>query len=175
MGLIAWAVVDAFPEECKAILPKELRRVRKELKEYLDKIEDIQESYIDDFERYFWVEAVKILMPCDKKRLYYQLLEIQKLHNIRNKVGVMGKLDIIGAKNKPIERLHNFDKVRNGMYSCPFHKENHGSFKIYRNTNTWHCFGACGVGGDSIDFIMKLNNYNFIEAVKYLTGGNHGR
>lgn len=171
MGLSSWAVVDAFPEECEKILPREMRRVRKVLKVYLDKIEDVREDYIDDFERYFWVEVVKVFMPIKEKELYYQLLEIKKMYKIRKNIKVDASLDVSGAKRKPIEGLYSFNKKKragkNIVALCPFHNEKTGSFYIYLDKNRYHCFG-CGVNGDAIEFIMKLNGLNFVDAIKYL-------
>ena len=171
MELSPWAIVDAFPSECEVILPKELRRVKGILQEYLDCIENVREDYIDDFERYFWVEVVKIFMPCDEKRLYYQLLEIKKMAKIRKNIKDVVGLDLAGAKNRPIEGLYNFQNKkcagRNIVTLCPFHNEKTGSFYIYTQRNRFHCFG-CGMNGDAIDFIMKLNGLCFVDAVKYL-------
>ncbi len=50
---------------------------------------------------------------------------------------------------------------------CPFHNERTGSLSITPSKNAWYCFG-CADGGDSIGFIMKLKNLDFIEAVEYI-------
>lgn len=50
---------------------------------------------------------------------------------------------------------------------CPFHGEKTPSFKVSIKRNRYHCFG-CGVGGDSIRFIMDTKNMKFYEAVEYL-------
>lgn len=42
---------------------------------------------------------------------------------------------------------------------CPFHSESTPSCVI--SNHGWHCFGACGTGGDSIDFIMRVTNMEF--------------
>lgn len=51
---------------------------------------------------------------------------------------------------------------------CPFHEERTGSFFIFTNSNTYHCFG-CGLGGDVIDFVMRQNSLTFQEAIKFLS------
>lgn len=50
---------------------------------------------------------------------------------------------------------------------CPFHDEKTGSFHVTPARGYYHCFG-CGEGGDVIDFIQKINNVSFTEAVEYL-------
>lgn len=50
---------------------------------------------------------------------------------------------------------------------CPFHKDKTPSFHVYQNTNSWFCFG-CNEGGSPINFVMRKNNLNFKEAVKFL-------
>ena len=50
---------------------------------------------------------------------------------------------------------------------CPFHAEKTPSFFIYENTQSFYCFG-CGVGGDVITFIEKIENLSYVEAVKFL-------
>jgi len=50
---------------------------------------------------------------------------------------------------------------------CPFHNEKTGSFTVYTQTNSFYCFG-CGVGGDVINFTMRIENLDYIEAVRTL-------
>lgn len=50
---------------------------------------------------------------------------------------------------------------------CPFHGEKTPSFNIYTETDSFYCFG-CGAAGDVISFIMKIDNLDYVEAVKYL-------
>lgn len=56
---------------------------------------------------------------------------------------------------------------RNLVGLCPFHSEKTPSFNIYPENGSFYCFG-CGVGGDVITFIMKIENLDYVEAVKYL-------
>jgi DNA primase len=51
---------------------------------------------------------------------------------------------------------------------CPFHNERTPSFIVSPERQTWHCFGACGTGGDLITFIMKKEAMEFPEALKML-------
>lgn len=56
---------------------------------------------------------------------------------------------------------------RNMVGLCPFHGEKTPSFNIYTETESFYCFG-CGAAGDVISFIMKIDNLDYVEAVKYL-------
>lgn len=57
---------------------------------------------------------------------------------------------------------------RNFKALCPFHQEKTPSFIISAERQIWHCFGACGEGGDVIKFLMKWENLTFFEALKEL-------
>ena len=57
---------------------------------------------------------------------------------------------------------------RNYKGLCPFHSEKTPSFIVFPETGTWHCFGACGEGGDVFTFIMKRENVGFGEALRML-------
>ncbi|MBQ9673132.1 MAG: DNA primase [Ruminococcus sp.] len=56
---------------------------------------------------------------------------------------------------------------RNMVGLCPFHGEKTPSFNIYSETNSYYCFG-CGAGGDVVNFVMRIENLDYIEAVRYL-------
>ena len=51
---------------------------------------------------------------------------------------------------------------------CPFHAEKTPSMMVYTNTQSFYCFG-CGAGGDVISFIMKIENLEYIDALKFLS------
>ncbi|MBI5123213.1 DNA primase [Candidatus Roizmanbacteria bacterium] len=57
---------------------------------------------------------------------------------------------------------------RNFKAVCPFHQEKTPSFVISPERGIWHCFGACGDGGDVIKFLIKWENITFIEALREL-------
>lgn len=50
---------------------------------------------------------------------------------------------------------------------CPFHSEKTPSFHVYTDTQSFYCFG-CGAGGDVITFIKKIENLEYIEAIRLL-------
>lgn len=50
---------------------------------------------------------------------------------------------------------------------CPFHGEKTPSFNVNQEKQLFYCFG-CGTGGNVFNFIMKLENLDFIGAAKLL-------
>lgn len=50
---------------------------------------------------------------------------------------------------------------------CPFHNEKTPSFTVYENTQSFYCFG-CGAAGDCVGFTRKIDNLDYIDAVKSL-------
>ena len=58
-------------------------------------------------------------------------------------------------------------KGRNFFGLCPFHKEKSPSFSVSPDKQIFHCFG-CGVGGNVIHFISKIENLDFKDTIEYL-------
>lgn len=56
---------------------------------------------------------------------------------------------------------------RNLVGLCPFHNEKTPSFNVYPENGSFYCFG-CGVGGDVITFIRRIENLDYMEAVRFL-------
>lgn len=56
---------------------------------------------------------------------------------------------------------------RNFFGLCPFHKEKSPSFSVSPDKQIFHCFG-CGVGGNVIHFVSKIENLNFRETLELL-------
>ncbi len=50
---------------------------------------------------------------------------------------------------------------------CPFHTEKTPSFVIYKDTQSYYCFG-CGMGGDAVTFIKNIERLDYTEAVRFL-------
>lgn len=80
--------------------------------------------------------------------------------------------DLEKARNYPIENLLPNPPRQAGAGKlkthCPFHEEKTPSFVIYTNQNTAHCFGCHTHFNNSVNFLMKLEDLDFKEAVRRL-------
>lgn len=70
-------------------------------------------------------------------------------------------VDVIG-RSLTLKRSGN-----NYFACCPFHKEKTPSFSINAKEQYFHCFG-CGESGNVINYVMKYNGLDFVEATKSL-------
>ena len=72
-------------------------------------------------------------------------------------------VELVEARTGPGRRVARPDDAR-----CPFHEERTPSFSIdTRGDKLYNCFG-CGERGDVFDFVRKLENLAFPEAVEWL-------
>lgn len=55
---------------------------------------------------------------------------------------------------------------------CPFHSEKTPSFSVSPDKQLYHCFG-CGEGGSVLTFVMKMENLDFLEGIKFLADRAH--
>lgn len=58
-------------------------------------------------------------------------------------------------------------KGKNYWGCCPFHHENTPSFSVTPDKGFFYCFG-CQSGGNVFNFLMKIENVSFFDAVKML-------
>lgn len=77
----------------------------------------------------------------------------------------------ITAANDIVDVVSSYMKLKrsgNGYKGlCPFHGEKTPSFHISPDKQLYHCFG-CGAGGSVLQFIMNIENLDFVDAVKFL-------
>lgn len=52
---------------------------------------------------------------------------------------------------------------------CPFHDEKTPSFHVTPSKGLWFCFG-CNEGGDTVNFIQRVDHLTFSEAIEKLAG-----
>ena len=78
---------------------------------------------------------------------------------------VKSKIDIVDFISEHVQLKK---AGRNFKALCPFHSEKTPSFVVSPERQSWHCFGACNMGGDVISFLEKWENLEFIEALKIL-------
>lgn len=75
------------------------------------------------------------------------------------------------SQNDIVDYVSQYVKLRkNGRdYTglCPFHKEKSPSFHVNQEKQLFHCFG-CGVGGNLVQFVMRAEGLDFVEALKLM-------
>ena len=86
------------------------------------------------------------------------MIDSASIESLKNSIDIV---DVIG----------NFVELRkagaNYKANCPFHDEKTPSFVVSPSKQIYHCFG-CGVGGDSIKFVMELEKLSYPEAIEKL-------
>jgi len=86
------------------------------------------------------------------------MIDNASIESLKNSIDIV---DVIG----------NFVELRkagaNYKANCPFHGEKTPSFVVSPSKQIYHCFG-CGVGGDSIKFVMELEKLSYPESIEKL-------
>lgn len=166
--------------ELTKIGQKILRFSIKELRKLLDE-NTYQQRYYQTKGQYAakedqWIyDDIALNLQNERKQITKELkAKTFKLSQLKGEViptGSIGPDQIEAAKAVPIETYFT-GRLRKSGHSligkCPFHaggNERTGSFTIFKNTNRWWCFG-CNLGGDVIDFVMKVYNIDFTHAVR---------
>lgn len=77
---------------------------------------------------------------------------------------VFSRNDIVDYVSQYV-RLQKRGRDYSGL--CPFHHEKSPSFHVSQEKQLFHCFG-CGASGNLVQFVMKAENLDFVEALKVL-------
>src|SRR5512141_1373865 len=85
----------------------------------------------------------------------------------------MSSIDEIKARINSVDLIGETVKLRragkNYTGFCPFHPNSRTpAFVVFSDSGTWRCFGQCNEGGDIFKFVMKRENWDFAEALRYL-------
>jgi DNA primase len=86
------------------------------------------------------------------------LISQETIQKIQSQVDI---LDIVGTYVKLKKRGANY------LGLCPFHNEKSPSFTVSPTKEIYKCFG-CGKSGNSIGFLMEVEKYSYVEALRWL-------
>jgi len=91
------------------------------------------------------------------------MIDNASIESLKNSVDIV---DVIGSYIELRKAGANYKA------NCPFHGEKTPSFVVSPSKQIYHCFG-CGVGGDSIKFVMELEKLSYPEAIEKLASMNN--
>ncbi len=84
------------------------------------------------------------------------------------------QIDDIKYQNDIVSTVSNFTELKQCGRSfkglCPFYDEKTPSFHLWYESQSFRCFGQCGIGGDIITFVSMAYGYSFVQAVEFLGG-----
>ncbi len=86
------------------------------------------------------------------------MIDNASIESLKNSIDIV---DVIGSYIELRKAGANYKA------NCPFHGEKTPSFVVSPSKQIYHCFG-CGVGGDSIKFVMELEKLSYPEAIEKL-------
>ena len=151
----------------KAFLKDKINELTYEL-ERLENATNSAHAYI-----YFWDRAAEYggytKMVQRIRNYQWRIRNAGKGSEARHNIG---PAEISRAKQADIKDYYTGKLRRSGktwIGLCPFHTEHTGSFTIHSTAEEYrfHCF-SCGQDGDCIDFIRKINNLNFLQAIRWI-------
>ncbi len=85
-------------------------------------------------------------------------------------------LEEIRERNDIVDLISSYTELKKSgsryLGLCPFHREKTPSFFVSEEDKLYYCFG-CHEGGNIINFVEKINNLDFTEAVRFLADRAH--
>ena len=140
--------------------------VQKILDEYKRKI-----VYLKVHGRIEEAELLKTFVVDEKEKEYGQ--KIFEIHSWENKLRILNggrnriKIDVEAIKKIPIEKILQMHGIGHNRGMFKIRNEKTPSCHFSKDKNLWVDHGS-GEGGSVIDLYMKINGYNFKEAIKEL-------
>lgn len=174
------AIVEAFPDEAKELVPHHIRKMGhdieiKMVKGWINRIK--HQGFHPLEEKLLWDMFYMLLPGTTKKKLenIENLKSMQRLMSKDYSDGRINDADIEAAKDVPIWNLIEMKKSgRRYVSSCPLPShmgsDKTPSFNVYGKK--FKCYG-CGRFGDTIQFAMEWKSLKFGEAVKWLISSYH--
>ena len=161
-------VTNIFLEECNDGLVKVFEN---KIEEFRDNIKRLSRKDLKKRKGWDWI----ILPEIDRyqkeiRKFKWHIKRIitynqEKLNRKRIDVDdLLARIDIVNFIGDYVE-LNRYGHEYRGL--CPLHDEKTPSFFVNREKRVWHCFG-CEESGNVISFLMKINNYDFKNAIYYL-------
>jgi|14_taG_2_1085336.scaffolds.fasta_scaffold03239_6 hypothetical protein len=142
------------------------------LKRYLDKA-SLSPPPIEDLGNHLVYESVQDTYARKTKELKRIRMALDVAKGLDKTRLYTPTLDLTQIKEIPIEDLFTPDRPYTSHQRlkalCPFHKETTPSFTIYKNTNSFYCFG-CNAYGDNIEFVKRFHSCSFGQALSILKG-----
>ena len=86
------------------------------------------------------------------------MISPQTIEQITNRIDI---IDVVSEFVKLKKRGANY------LGLCPFHNEKTPSFTVSPSKEIYKCFG-CGKSGNTITFLMEVEKYSYVEALKWL-------
>jgi len=138
------------------------QKLKKRLKS-LWMISEITEFFIVEFYRLFhWWAELKMAENYIERYSYLH----RRKHHSENSQYQKKSLDIHDVEIERVISMYTDIKgSMNRNILCPLHKEKSPSFRIFKNTNSFYCYG-CNAWGNALNFISLAENITTKEAFK---------
>jgi hypothetical protein len=167
--------IEVFGEDARPILEEKLRDLdilENRYKELLRlKVSSANRKFQSSTPLFtwFWTQVFTIRTATRLTEIIKEKQNIERAYQLLNTGNNIerGK-KVEAARSFPIQDLYQGRLKKAGKTRlvglCPFHEEKTPSFYISTDKNLFHCFG-CNVGGDSLAFLMRLENIDFNSAL----------
>lgn len=92
------------------------------------------------------------------------------IRRIKDETDIVALIESYGTKLKP-----RGEASGEMIGLCPIHDDKNPSLVVNRKKNVWNCLGACGCGGDVIQWVMHAEKVSFRHAVELLSNNAVGK